>query len=143
MNKQIELKPCPHCNGTAEIRGDHAPENWVSCMVNCLPFGRNKERLAEHWNTRPIEAQLQAENERLRKSVVILEPGAKPRTGDIVEFLGEFDSIFGKCVVARIGNDNHGYREVYRLEGFVCPEHVFYRIIMRSGKPVIYMRGEK
>lgn len=46
------LKPCPFCGGEAEIRGDDAPENWVSCKENCQPSGRDKERLVRAWNTR-------------------------------------------------------------------------------------------
>ena len=78
----------------------------------------------------------------LLKRLVILDPSAKPRTGDVVEFLGEFDSIYGRCVVERIGNDNHGYRESYKLEGIVCPDHVFLQIIQRDGKPVLYRRKD-
>ncbi len=46
------LKPCPFCGGEAEIRGDDAPENWVSCKADCQPSGRDKERLVRAWNTR-------------------------------------------------------------------------------------------
>ena len=47
-----DLKPCPFCGGPAEIRGDDAPENWVHCVANCQPSGRDKAALVAAWNTR-------------------------------------------------------------------------------------------
>ncbi len=55
--KNEDLKPCPFCGGDAEIRGDDAPENWVSCKADCQPFGRNKKHLILSWNTRALTAQ--------------------------------------------------------------------------------------
>lgn len=46
------LAPCPFCGGPAEMRGDDAPENWISCKADCQPSGRNKEMLIAAWNRR-------------------------------------------------------------------------------------------
>ena len=51
-----DLKPCPFCGGPAEIRGDDAPENWVHCVANCQPSGRDKAALVAAWNTRAPDA---------------------------------------------------------------------------------------
>jgi len=91
-----ELKPCPFCGSSAQIVSSwshHSNEYGIQCSGDAFEEDRNygcpacnneqdeqggfgfsyistvkgdKERVIEIWNTRPIEDQLKAENERLR-----------------------------------------------------------------------------
>lgn len=62
-----ELKKCPFCGGKAGIR-TVGYTDLVECS-QCETRGvrsMNTQDVITHWNTRPIEDALRAENERLR-----------------------------------------------------------------------------
>ena len=62
-----KVKSCPFCGGTAEISG-----GTVYCPVCEISFANEREtgeeaikEVAELWNARPIENELEAENKML------------------------------------------------------------------------------
>jgi hypothetical protein len=67
----MELKKCPFCGSEAGIDEDDNTllRYRVSCFKGCgdgdLWF-KTKEEAVDHWNHRPIENALQADNERLK-----------------------------------------------------------------------------
>lgn len=71
-----ELKPCPFCNRKVSIKKVSIPFDAVGsakiAQCECGVF-LNHTR----WNTRPIEDQLRAENERLREAMGLLQNWAK------------------------------------------------------------------
>ena len=66
-----KVKSCPFCGGTAEISG------WaIYCPVCEISFSNEREtgaeaikEVAELWNSRPIENELEEENARLREAL--------------------------------------------------------------------------
>ncbi|GEM_PF-4488677 len=98
-----ELKPCPFCGSSAQIVSSwshRSNEYAIQCSGDAFEEDRNygcpacnyeqdeqggfgfsyistvkgdKERAIEIWNTRPIEDQLRAENERLREAIELLQ----------------------------------------------------------------------
>ena len=83
MNKEIELKPCPFCKCEMRIKSDRDwhvlwGEHTDDCILDDVESSAaatngQLEILINDWNTRPIEAQLQAENERLRSLLAAKE----------------------------------------------------------------------
>jgi Lar family restriction alleviation protein len=68
MLTEQELKPCPFC-GTKELHmktqyGDDPNDNghfvWCGYCDTYGPWSATKARAMEEWNTRPIEAELEA-----------------------------------------------------------------------------------
>ena len=65
--ERMKLKDCPFCGGKAEISG-----GTVYCPVCEISFANEREtgaeaikEVAELWNARPIENELEAENKML------------------------------------------------------------------------------
>ena len=63
----MKLKPCPFCGGKSEIS-----EGTIYCPICEISFSNAREtgeeaikEVAELWNARPIENELEAENKRL------------------------------------------------------------------------------
>ena len=73
-----ELKPCPFCGYEPETKEVHVYPNgekspaFIKCKrCNYHLFSYNEEGLFVHWNCRPTENALRAENERLRKALKV------------------------------------------------------------------------
>lgn len=73
-----ELKPCPFCkeqhDWTDDIYDDGYFNSGIICHKRILIMAEpDKKEVAEaFWNTRPIEDQLRAENERLMETINLL-----------------------------------------------------------------------
>ena len=68
------LKPCPFCGGEAfyiEIMGNYEKPHEIYCSKcdGAITEGRSEKQVVTNWNTRPIEDELQAENERLKEKL--------------------------------------------------------------------------
>jgi len=91
MNKEIELKPCPFCGGVPKLE-PRVDYSWgyrsgyskitCDCGIHKTVNIRGEDQsdidkatalVIKDWNSRPIEAQLQAENERLRGIITELQ----------------------------------------------------------------------
>lgn len=79
MNKVIELKPCPCCGNAAMLEHQEnilEVDYFIECQGGCdltTKLHDSKEEAIIAWNTRTIEAQLQAENERLREALEVAQ----------------------------------------------------------------------
>ena len=61
--KEIELKPCPFCEGKAEITSYHNAAIFVQC-TDCyatFPHFDSKEEAIEAWNRRADNEQREAD----------------------------------------------------------------------------------
>ena len=58
-----ELKACPFCGQTAHVSDSFIDAEQVGCFY-CVAFVDT-----DIWNTRPIEDQLRAENEKLKEAL--------------------------------------------------------------------------
>ena len=65
--ERMKLKPCPFCGGKSEIS-----EGAIYCPICEISFSNEREtgekaikEVAELWNARPIENELEAENKML------------------------------------------------------------------------------
>jgi Lar family restriction alleviation protein len=73
MSENIELKPCPFCNGMPHIH-EAVGEAWVHCQ-DCGASSEMQDAIAdaaEAWNRRAVDGQLAAmaaERDALKKSV--------------------------------------------------------------------------
>jgi len=94
MNKEIELKPCPFCEKPPVFYADARFPQWVGCNNCAITHGRysgaNETDHFDRWNTRPVEAQLQAENERLSATLESVKSLCAEYEGGVADAIKEF-----------------------------------------------------
>lgn len=115
----MELKPCPFCKAESyssyhQNDGDYWAVHCTECYARIISRHRDtgldsptKVHVEKEWNTRPIEAELAAENARLREALQLA-----------YNFLHK--SEMAAKLACRLPNPPQQAREFLEVQGRIC-----------------------